>query len=173
MEILDIGSGPVSMLTNAFHGLRASLKAADPLADEYDPLWTDSVRKAQVVRPAAVAGEDLVRRYGNGSFDVSHIRNAIDHACHPLAVLEQMIGITRQNGHIIIHGFENEASAEGLQGFHQWNMQVHNEELMFEGSAHQQYRVMEVFGNRIKPLCSYTAPLVNAKRWCTFVACVL
>ena len=51
MEILDIGSGPVSMLTNAFHGLRASLKAADPLADEYDPLWTDSVRKAQVVRP--------------------------------------------------------------------------------------------------------------------------
>ncbi|MEJ0018278.1 MAG: hypothetical protein WDN25_17295 [Acetobacteraceae bacterium] len=76
------------------------------------------------MRPVAVAGEDLAGHFGTQVFDVAHIRNAIDHAVHPMAVVEQMLAITRPGGFLIIHGFENEAIAEHWHGFHQWNMRV-------------------------------------------------
>src|ERR1700730_14244929 len=38
-RILDVGSGPVSILTNSFIDIPADLVAADPLAHDYDTLW--------------------------------------------------------------------------------------------------------------------------------------
>lgn len=173
LDILDIGSGPVSMLTNAFHGLQVNLKAADPLADEYEKLWEDKTRRRQVVRPVSVAGENLVQQFGNNSFDVTHIRNAIDHAVHPMAVVEQMIGITRKAGLVIIHGFENEAKAENWAGFHQWNMRIVNGELEIEGNVGQKYGVLKTFKDQLKFISAYTKPLPGGKYWSTLIAAIL
>jgi SAM-dependent methyltransferase len=173
IDVLDIGSGPISILTHVFHGLHAHLKAADPLADEYERLWTDEAARMRAVRPVPVAGEDLARHFGRNSFDVSHIRNAIDHTIHPMAVMEQMIEITRKNGVIVVHGFENEAATERWEGFHQWNMRIIPGDMEFEGSTHQKYGVLATFGQQLELISTYTKRLVNGKNWLGFVAAVI
>jgi SAM-dependent methyltransferase len=169
VDVLDIGSGPISVLTNVFHGLQANLKAADPLADDYEKLWTDHARRLRAVRPMGVAGEDLVDYFGSNAFDVTHIRNAIDHAVNPIAVVEQLIEITRKNGLVIIHGFENEADSERWGGFHQWNMRIIRGDLEFEGAAHKKFRVIANFSNQLRLISACTKRLVNGKNWSTLV----
>lgn len=171
LEILDIGSGPVSMLTNAFPDYPVRLRAADPLGSDYDALWDDLDRKNRVVRPDTVAGEKLVERYGRHSFDVTHIRNAIDHAAHPIIVLEQMIGITRPGGFVIVHGFQDEAAAEGYEGFHQWNMKVARDDLEFESVAGRKYLASLSFPGQLVPVFAGTRVLAESgKAWCCYVA---
>lgn len=131
-RILDIGSGPVSILTHSFTGLHVDLQAADPLGKEYDKLW-DSPRKAAVVKPIAVDGEQLVRKFGANQFDVTYIRNALDHTANPMTTVQQMLAITKPGGYVIAHCFENEADAEGWHGFHQWNIHIENEDYIITG----------------------------------------
>jgi hypothetical protein len=173
MEVLDIGSGPISIFSNAFHGMTVNLKAADPLADDYEKLWTDEARRLRVTRPVPVPGEELMRHFGKNSFDVTHIRNAIDHAVHPILVVEQMIEITRKDGIIIIHGFEDEALIQQWGGFHQWNMRLVGGELEFEGASRKKYGVMATFADKLRPISWSTKRLVTGKNWASLVAAVV
>lgn len=131
-RILDIGSGPVSILTHSFVGVHVDLQAADPLGKEYDKLW-DSPRKAAVVKPIAVDGEQLLSKFGTNHFDITYIRNALDHTANPITTLQQMLAITKPGGYVIAQCSENEADAEGWHGFHQWNIHTENGDYIVTG----------------------------------------
>jgi hypothetical protein len=172
LSLLDIGSGPVSILSNAFEAFtNVELQAADPLADHYNQLWQHE-RKTTVCTPIACEAENLVTRFGSQCFDVTHIRNAIDHCIHPLEAADQMRLVTKSGGFIIIHGAENEADRENWTGFHQWNLTVRRDDLIISGKKGIRYSFRKEFANSLLPTCCYVYPL-GSVNWCGIIAQVL
>lgn len=167
-KILDIGSGPVSILSNSFKGLNVQLMAADPLGDEYGKLW-DSPLKEKVVTPIACDGESLLEKFGPDVFDVTYIRNALDHTTNPVTTLGQMIAITRPGGYVIAHCFENEADAEGWHGFHQWNIHVANDDYVITGKDGNPFPVFKRIPGITKLLCESSVP-PHGRVQCTMIA---
>ncbi|MEY4769088.1 MAG: hypothetical protein RL637_1727 [Pseudomonadota bacterium] len=171
LKVLDIGSGPVSILSNGFEELAVELFAADPLADHYNQLWQHEL-KAKVCTPIACEAENLLARFGTCAFDVTHVRNAIDHCIHPLEAADQMRLITKSGGFIIIHGAENEADRENWTGFHQWNLAVRHNDLIISGKKNIRYSFRKEFANTLKIMRCYVYPLGNVN-WCGVIAQVL
>lgn len=119
--VLDIGSGPVSIL----RGLIPDLVAVDPLGDYYREIYP----QCAVITAYA---EDLPF---TGNFDVVHIRNAFDHTQNPRKALESMAGACKPGGLIFIQGFVNEADFEQFAGLHQWNVSVNGNTLIVKGNG--------------------------------------
>lgn len=128
LTLLDIGSGPVSILQDAMPFVR--LWACDPLADHYQEL-VDLPMGFSVPRKAYA--EHLP--YPDGMFDVVHIRNAYDHTQEPQTALKEIIRVCKPGGLCIIQGFENEAKHENYAGLHQWNVHVANGTLFVDGNT--------------------------------------
>lgn len=119
--VLDVGSGPVSILRGTVpDGL---LYSADPLGKFYEGLI--DYKEFGVRPPAAVRAEDLPEWWRGqkiGKFGIVHISNALDHCQSPNHAITAMLKIIQPGGVLIIQGFENEADAERWQGLHQWNI---------------------------------------------------
>ena len=126
LDILDIGSGPVSILSRCSSADSVNILAVDPLAEFYKSILPSNIAEFDVVIPEQVAAEELSQEFEECFFDVVHIRNALDHAVDPIKCLNEMFKITKKNGFLIIHGFENEAVWENWVGMHQWNLYLKN-----------------------------------------------
>jgi len=165
-DVLDVGSGASSILSHSFVGLDVRLMAADPLADDYDALWVDQVRRLKVCRPTFCLGEGLVAHFGRRTFDLAHIRNALDHSENPVTVVQQLIEVTKRSGFVIIHGFENEAITENWQGFHQWNIQFEERDLVITGRSGRPHRLMETFARKTRLVRTWRKQILPDKFWC-------
>ena len=121
VSVLDIGSGPVSILSRSTSSANCELHAVDPLADFYKKILPNNIDQFDVVIPNTMDAEELSTNFGANSFDVVHIRNALDHTKNPITSLREMFSIAKENGFVVIHGFENEATWENWVGMHQWN----------------------------------------------------
>ena len=75
--------------------------------------------------------ELLDNKYGQNSFDMVHMSNSLDHCFDALNGIYQLIYICKIGGKIILRHTENEAERSEYEGFHQWNLSVHNEENSF------------------------------------------
>ena len=56
--------------------------------------------------------------FGDDSFDIIWMQNALDHTVFPKTVLMNMVSILRKDGFIIIIGFENEGQFANYNGLH-------------------------------------------------------
>jgi len=169
-RVLDIGSGPVSMLSHSFDGEKVELHAADPLADDYRKLWDPSKYK-NLVLPVACPVEELSQRFEHNSFDVTHIRNALDHVTNPLDGLEQMLTVTKPGGFLIVHGFANEAVSENWQGFHQWNLcWAEDNDFTVSGKDGSVRSLKKFFGKRARIMRPWMRYPQDSKAWCGFIA---
>jgi SAM-dependent methyltransferase len=129
VSILDVGAGPVTSLGYCLPGKDLVIVATDPLADAYDR----SVRQAGVTQPVrtiAVDGERLVEHFGPNRFDIAYARNAIDHAVDPARIIEQMLGVVRPQGHVVLRHVHNEACRQDYVQLHQWNFDLRDDELI-------------------------------------------
>lgn len=115
-RVLDVGSGVVSIL----HGVVNNVTATDPLGKLYELIF--DYKQHQLTPPVAVRGEELLSHFKPETFDVAHIRNALDHAQDPRQVIENMWALLKVGGTLIVHGFVDEATSENYQGFHQWDI---------------------------------------------------
>jgi SAM-dependent methyltransferase len=107
VAMLDVGSGPASSVGYRFPGRRVVLEAVDPLADRYNRLL-DEAGVAPPVRPRPVHGERLIDHFGPDRFDVAYSRNALDHAVDPVLIVENMLGVVRAGGHVVLRHSRNE-----------------------------------------------------------------
>lgn len=107
--VLDVGSGVVSIL----NGL-VEVRAVDPLGDLYRLVFDYDRHK--VAPPMAYPAEELPFK---NEYDIVHISNAIDHTQDPLKAFSSLYKAVKPGGYLIIQGFENEATHENWQGFHQ------------------------------------------------------
>jgi SAM-dependent methyltransferase len=171
LEVLDLGSGPISIFSNNFDN-RVSLTAADPLAEGYRGL-IDDARTQHLCRPIYAEGERLVHTFGPRRFDACHIRNAIDHARDPILVIYNMILCTKPGGFILLHGFENEGTTVGGVGLHQWDIYYDDRGLIVEriGSGNK-VMVEEQFAGILCPVKRWTSQMYG-RRWFNFIAQVL
>ena len=125
-KVLDCGSGVVSIL----HGTvkAGNLHACDLLAYEYEKIFD---YKANGIIPPFPAGcEELIF---DGTFDVVHISNALDHTQDPQAAYNAMYRAVKPGGFLIVQGFVNEGTHEEWIGFHQWDLDLFRENQEGEG----------------------------------------
>jgi SAM-dependent methyltransferase len=120
ISILDVGAGPVSRIGYRFPGKTLSLTAVDPLADDYNRL----LKQHRAVAPARVErleGERVLEHFGPARFDVAYSCNALDHAVDPVPIIQNMIGVVRPDGYVVLRHVRNEAIRQAYVQLHQWN----------------------------------------------------
>lgn len=115
LKVIDLGSGVASILRNTVPG--SQLVSCDPLANYYSQIFDYEANG--IVKPLPYRTEDLP--YAE-EFDIVHIRNALDHSQDPLLAYKKMVEACKVGGYVIVSGFEDEGTAEGWSGFHQYNI---------------------------------------------------
>lgn len=116
-KVLDVGSGVVSLLNGTVP--KEDLTAVDPLGELYECIF--DYKKYGIAAPLPVPAEEL--QYQN-EFEVVHISNALDHSQDPELAYQKLLAAVKPGGWLIIQGFENEATFENWQGFHQYNISL-------------------------------------------------
>jgi SAM-dependent methyltransferase len=120
-RVLDVGSGPLSMLAHGFHSGLFDLTCVDPLADRYLKLLSQHglTPNSPLVEGF---GEDLVKLFPEGTFDMAWMHNALDHSQSPAEVVKGMAHSVRDGGYVVIQGWAREGTAEGWNGLHQHDL---------------------------------------------------
>ncbi len=120
VSILDVGSGPLTSLGYRYPGRTVTIVPVDPLADDYDRLLAEAGLEPPI-RTIAVAGEDLVERFGRGCFDIAYAANSLDHSADPLTIIANMVSVVRPGGVVLLRHKRNEGESARYGGLHQWN----------------------------------------------------
>lgn len=127
-SVLDVGSGPVSILNGAAPDLK--ITTADPLSVHYQTLFDYAAHNLEA--PLPFAAEELPDAF-RAAFDCVHISNALDHTVSPLVALQRLVECVRLGGLLIVQGHANEADHEGRSGFHQHNLDLIGDCLTING----------------------------------------
>jgi ubiquinone/menaquinone biosynthesis C-methylase UbiE len=123
VEILDVGSGPLTSVGKKHPTKELRIIAVDPLADEYKSLF----RKhgiSPAVQPMKCEGEQLTEFFQGKQFDYVHARNAIDHSRDALKCIYEMVNVTRSGGLVILNHETDEGKRESWRGLHMWCFNV-------------------------------------------------
>ena len=120
-NILDVGSGPLSMLAWGHVTRLFDLTAVDPLADRYLELLGKHGHSPNC-RLVQGYGEDLAAIFEGRQFDMVWIHNALDHSQSPANVVRAMATVVRPGGYLVIQGWSREGTAEGWNGLHQHDL---------------------------------------------------
>jgi SAM-dependent methyltransferase len=122
-SILDVGAGPLTTLGKVWEGHRLEITAVDLLAETYDEILGE-FDVVPAVRTVSCATEELVEHFGEGSFDLVHVENALDHHAGVVEAIEQMLRVAKVGGHVVMRHARNEGETQGYQGLHQWNLSI-------------------------------------------------
>ncbi|MFC2967388.1 hypothetical protein [Acidimangrovimonas pyrenivorans] len=128
-EILDIGSGPLSVLGYGCPDRAVNLTLVDPLAEAYNSTL-DRAGISGLPRPVTGYFETALGLLGGNRFDIVWCRNALDHSMDPLLGLYNLIGLCRPGGGLILSFHPDEADGGGYHGLHQWNLRLEGERLV-------------------------------------------
>ncbi|MDD4157593.1 MAG: glycosyltransferase, partial [Candidatus Cloacimonetes bacterium] len=122
IQILDVGSGPLTKLGKKMQGKEIFITPIDPLADDYNS-FLKSAGIIPIVQTIKGTGEDLSKQFINQKFDFIYCSNALDHSIDPAKVITEMIEVLDDDGYIYLEHNVNEAENQQYVGFHQWNLQ--------------------------------------------------
>jgi SAM-dependent methyltransferase len=165
--VLDVGSGPLSMLSYVEEYNLAKLIAVDPLAEEYKKLLEKY--KYEIKYPLIECpGEKLTEKFEENSVDITWIHNALDHSQNPEQVLQEMVRVTKYGGYIVIVTWENEGSHNSFYGLHHHNLS-YNEGLCVKSLVDKNTKEMFPTKNLTKhlplKLISSQISEVNGRKW--------
>eukprot|EP00929_Paragymnodinium_shiwhaense_P047052 TRINITY_DN23890_c0_g1_i5.p1 TRINITY_DN23890_c0_g1~~TRINITY_DN23890_c0_g1_i5.p1 ORF type:complete len:404 (+),score=65.59 TRINITY_DN23890_c0_g1_i5:94-1305(+) len=128
IEVLDVGSGPMSVLGKVGPNLRPlKLMATDPLACAYQQLLRQ-VGLDPTSAMVAVEAEKLLTRFGIESFDLVHGRNSLDHTWNPVSAVDAMVQLARPGAAVYLYHARNEGELENYSMLHQWNFDAGGED---------------------------------------------
>lgn len=122
-RVLDVGSGPVTAVGSRHQGRRVRVWPVDPLGDYY----ADLLQEAGLTPPVPTTwchGELLQERFAPASFEMAYAENSLDHAYDPLAIIRQMIALTKPHGTVLLEHRRNEGENHQYGGLHQWNFDL-------------------------------------------------
>jgi SAM-dependent methyltransferase len=120
-RVIDVGSGPLSMLAHGGRRGWLELTAADPLAHKYLQLLARHGYEPNCAL-VQVFGEELSSVFSENKFDLAWIHNALDHTQSPERVLHEIVKIVRPGGYVYIQGWTREGTGEGWNGLHQHDL---------------------------------------------------
>lgn len=164
IEILDVGSGPITSLGYVCKKFDIRITAVDPLADAYSVLLQNAGVTAPITTQKCF-GENLLNYFGDRHFDVCHSRNALDHSMNPLVALRAMAQLLRPGGLMYVRVHKNEGENAHYSGLHNWNFDKDemNNFVLWRASEH--YRINEelsdlVDGQLAELVAEYSSELV-------------
>jgi SAM-dependent methyltransferase len=165
-RVLDVGSGPLSMLNWGAQSGLFELTAADPLASEYERLLQKH-GLTPLCRMVTAFGEELGSQFEQGSFDLVWIHNALDHSQSPREVMEQCTLLLRPGGYLVFQGWSHEATAEGWIGLHRHNIWLSDSlELFCESRLiEEDPRTVSLCDGLKLELVESMPPTVKVKQW--------
>jgi len=150
-RIVDVGSGPLTVLGRRSPMGEIEVTCCDPLAEPYMALLRR--HGIAVQHPiVAVAGEELSARLPRGSFDVAFSNNALDHTRDPVRVLGEMACVTRIGGHVVVQVGEREGMRAGYTGLHQWDCSVDGDRLRIAARGGEPVDVAAALGGQVEPV---------------------
>lgn len=162
IKILDVGSGPITRIGyRSNQDYQIQIKACDPLGKAYKELIT-RYKVSSPVPVETVKGEDLSDHYGKANFDISCSYNALDHSENPLAIILEMVKVTKPEGYVLLTHSENEARKEFYSGLHRWNFSLDPDNNLVLGSIKKKFQIRNeiegrlVSNKRIGPLIQTT-----------------
>lgn len=129
VSILDVGAGPLTIVGKRWEGHTVRLTAVDALADDYRQILAE-LRLEPPVMTDACETERLTERFQPNSFDLVHVRNALDHGYDVLLAIEQMLAVVKVGGRVVMDHFKNEAESQNYEGMHQWNLAIENGDML-------------------------------------------
>jgi SAM-dependent methyltransferase len=128
-RLLELGSGPVSILAAGIDEELFTIVAVDPLALPYRHLLR-SCGLSYPIQPLPGRGETLFRRFEPGSFDIAYSSNALDHTQSPRICLEQVCRVLAPGGFLLLEGFVREGTHGNWAGLHQHDLLTENGSLI-------------------------------------------
>lgn len=131
-RLLEVGSGPVSLMAWGVEQGLFELTAVDPLAGKYERLMR-KVPCSYPVKPIEGFGEDLSALFARNTFDLAYSSNALDHTSSPRRCLEELTRMVDEGGIIYCEGFVREGAKGGWQGLHQHDLVPENGHLVRYG----------------------------------------
>lgn len=169
IKVIDVGSGPLSLLVYGHHIQKFELTAVDPLTDEYKRLLKKY--KYDISYPLlTVAGEELEAHLGKETFDLVWCRNALDHSNNPSKAFSQMVKILRPGGYLILQSFAMEATAQNWHGLHQHDIYLNeNYELMCRSKVSDGFQDTRLDSNHSLQVVTSTEPTQEVKGWIQIV----
>jgi len=123
--ILDVGSGPLTVLGKKSPTHTLEITAVDALASEYLRLFQE-FKITPLIKPEPCHAEYLGCAYRENRFDIVHMSNALDHCYNPILAIQQMIFVCKPGGYVILSHTRNEGEKQHYHGLHQWNIDVTN-----------------------------------------------
>lgn len=151
IQVLELGPGPKSRLTEGYRKELFDLVAVDPLADEYKK---------------HLGGEHfLVKGHGEtvdilfppNTFHMSYASNSLDHSSNPLKCFRNMVSLTKVGGYIMVQGNVNEGERTNWLGLHKYNMWIDEDRLMYCTKHGAPVNLAENMG--LKKVAGRTMPL--------------
>lgn len=129
LRILDVGSGPLTVLGKRWGERRIEITAVDPLAERYAALF-ERVGIEPLVRPIPGEAEHVANLFPPASFDLVYAQNCIDHGYDPLRAIRQMLTLVRPGGLALLEHAIDEGEYMAYAGPHQWNFRADGERLV-------------------------------------------
>ncbi|MEO8746193.1 MAG: methyltransferase domain-containing protein [Rhodanobacter sp.] len=160
VKILDVAAGPVSCIGWKIHGQRPQITPIDALATQYRVLL-DEFHLVPPVYTQPCDGENIDKLFAPDSFDLVHIRNALDHCYDAVTVVRNMLNVLKPGGVLIICGCTDEAVFENYVGLHQWNIRADDGQLIIWRPG-ERHAVNQLFADQ---LGAVNATQDDAHRW--------
>ncbi len=129
IRVLEIGSGPVSLLAWGVQQNLFDLTAVDPLAIEYQKLLA-KYGIDYPVKPIEGYAENLLSILPEKSFQIVYSSNALDHVVSPRKCLENIYSVVAPGGFVCLEGFCREGTNANWVGLHQHDLLVENGQLL-------------------------------------------
>jgi SAM-dependent methyltransferase len=123
LRILDVGSGPLTVLGKRWGGRRLEITAVDPLAERYSELF-ERVGMDPIVRPVFGEAEHVAEQFPHDSFDLVYAQNCIDHGYDPLLSIQQMLALVKPGRVLLLEHAIDEGEYMEYAGPHQWNFRA-------------------------------------------------
>ncbi len=120
IEILDVGSGPLTTLGKVSKEKKINITAIDPLADEYNKLLSYH-NIIPLVKTQKIDVMDLSENFSKNAFDFIHAKNCIDHTYDPEKAILEMLKVLKKNCYLLLVHKPNEAINQNWKGLHRWN----------------------------------------------------
>jgi SAM-dependent methyltransferase len=120
VKILDVGSGPFTVVGKKWRGHVVTITAVDPLAATYQAILAELHVEPPVLVGYACA-ETLHAVVPESSFDLVVAHNSLDHCYSPVEALRSALRVVKPACWVGLWHVENEGQREGYADLHQWN----------------------------------------------------
>jgi SAM-dependent methyltransferase len=123
LRVLDVGSGPLTILGKRWGDRTLDITAVDPLANRYVELF-DRLGLKPLSLPVQGEAEHLADVFDESTFDLAYARNCLDHGHDPRRAIQQMLEVVKPGRYVLLDHATDEGEYMKYAGPHQWNFRV-------------------------------------------------